>query len=143
MQGEHVMKTSVSAGSMRAACAVLLIAAAACQLNDTDSAPPAPELGDETERASSPAQIGPVSAARSPSSSTNASSDAGTSTSADAAATTGNELPPGSLADAAADAANPFSTPVLPVLPGLEAGVLPPGTLSPPAIGDAAAFVGD
>lgn len=131
------MKTSVIAGSLRTASVLLLITAAACQLNDTDSAPPAPD--DGTENASSPAQIGPVSTSqRSSGNNTNAGSDAGASTPADAGQTTGDtNPPPTNLTDAALEAGNPFTTPVLPVLPGLEAGVLPPGTMTP-AVSDAA-----
>jgi hypothetical protein len=109
----------------------LLLLSAACQLNDLDSAPRAPDsLGDETEDSISPAQVGPVSAASAPRGSNAGSSlDAGTGSVGDA----GNTTPPNAVAgDAALDAA---PTPGFPILPSLEAGTLPPGNFG--SLGDA------
>jgi hypothetical protein len=123
----------------------VLLLSAACQLNDLDSAPRAPDSVD-TEDSVSPAQVGPVSTGTSPRRTNGGSSpDAGASSLDSGAGTLGDagnaNLPGLGTGDAAAGTGDAATTPGFPMLPSLGAGSLPPGTfgsMSDASIADAA-----
>ena len=108
------------------ACAITLLAC--CQLNDHDSAPPAPDLSqEERDESVDPATTGTASASGSMATGDPATADAG-----------GAAPIPTLAGDAGLPMPTTFSgleagtaTPVLPVLPGLEAGTLPPANPRP------------
>lgn len=119
--------------------AAALVLGSACQLNDTDSAPPAPDNGD-LESSPSAAQEGTVGTrTQSPrdvaSGSSDASvGDAGSSSASSDAGSLRNDA--GSFINDAGSFVNDAGgVPTFPPLPIFDAGVLPPGMLTQ---GDAA-----
>jgi hypothetical protein len=109
----------------RVVCASACASLAACQLNDTDSAPPAPddlagEVESETAQTTSPAQSG-----------TEQPGAGDVDTTQDDGMDEDDGMP-GPSADASFA---PSFDASFPVLPSLDAGALPPGTLAMPDAG--------